>query len=591
MKGLRWRTFVVAGTVCLGVYLLIPSFLKFGFGRNVPKVVKEGDPWYYHLLPSQQLKLGLDLMGGLHLVLGIDFDEVYRDAAIKFKNELKQLVDTEKLAEVTLETTSDNKIVVHYPDDKTWKKVEGLISKHLGRNLDFDSQDLNTARLRMTDESKAFVKERALDQSLETLRNRIDEFGIAEPVIQKQGQEKILVQFPGLHEVGRLKDIISRTAKLTFQIVRSGPTWPRSSQVPVPTVPYDQLLGWIEEAKKNNIQIGPETPYSKYVRDVNAFLQPKLPQDTEVLFEKQTDVNTKEVSYIPFLLDREPIVRGDELDDAYYGYDPKTNDPIVNFSLNSVGSQRFDEGTGKHVHWLMAIVLDGSVTSAPSINERISGGRAQITMGTRGRSPQEAQQDAKDTALVLRSGALPARLDFLEERDIGPSLGADSIRAGSISLSLGLLAVFIFMAIYYRGSGLVADIALFLNGLFILSALAAFEGTLTLPGLAGMTLTLGMAVDANVLIFEHMREELRSGKSVNLSIGEGFSRAFSAIVDGNLTTIIAGLVLLGFGYGPIRGFAVTMLMGLIASMYTAVFVTRVIFDHWIVSKGRTSISL
>jgi preprotein translocase subunit SecD len=214
-----------------------------------------------------------------------------------------------------------------------------------------------------------------------------------------------------------------------------------------------------------------------------------------------------------------------------------------------------------------------------------------IEMSSQGRSDAEVLNDAKDTSLVLRSGALPARLEFLEERVVGPSLGADAIKAGTLSLLAGLLLVFVFMTVYYKASGMFANIALLLNGLFIVAILAAFEGTLTLPGLAGITLTLGMAVDANILILEHIREELKMGKSLASAIGEGYSRAFSAILDSNATTMVAGLVLLSFGYGPIRGFAVTLLIGLTASMYTAVFVTRVIFDYLVVVKGKKTISI
>jgi preprotein translocase subunit SecD len=239
----------------------------------------------------------------------------------------------------------------------------------------------------------------------------------------------------------------------------------------------------------------------------------------------------------------------------------------------------------------MAIILDNNVHSAPRIREKIGGGSARIEMGSSGRGADDILKEAKDTSLVLRSGALPARLQFLEERVVGPSLGADAIRAGSISLLVGLLAVFVFMLVYYKTSGLFATLALLLNGIFILSVMAAFEATLTLPGLAGITLTLGMAVDANVLIFEHMREELLNGKTLSFAISEGYKRAFGAILDANLTTIIAGLVLLNFGYGPIRGFAVTLLIGLMASMYTAVFVTRVMYDYFIVSKNKQSVGL
>lgn len=586
MKGLRLRIFLVISSVVLGLYFLVPSILKFGFQEQISRQRKADAPWYHRVLPSEVLKLGLDLRGGIHIVLGIDFHDVYRDDILRFRHELEALIKEEHLEGVTLETTPSNQVIIRFPNDKTWEKVDGIIAKRFGGDIDFDNQTANQATVRMSALREEYVKGRAIEQSLETLRNRIDEFGIAEPIIQRHGEEKILVQFPGVQEIGRLKDIISRTAKLTFQIVRSGPE--RTDGPP----PMSQLDKWIEEfVKEKKLTLSETAPITNHMRALNEFLTGKIPAETEVLFSRHTDINTRETTYTPYLLDKDPIVSGDELDDAYYAYSQETNLPEVRFRLNASGAIRFDKGTGDNVGGYMAIVLDGNVHSAPRINSRIPGGSAVIQMGGEGRSTQEILNDAKDTALVLRSGALPAKLQFLEERTIGPSLGADSIRAGVYSLGLGLALVVAFMLIYYRGSGMLAVVALVLNALFILSALAAFEGTLTLPGLAGITLTLGMAVDANVLIFEHIREEILAGKNPSMAIAEGYRRAFSAILDSNVTTIVAALVLLSFGYGPIRGFAVTLIIGLICSMYTAVYVTRVIADLTVVSKGKKTLSI
>lgn len=584
MKGLTWRTVTVVFTVVFSVYLLVPSIIKFKTGKQVSKTAKSDDPWYFSILPTETLKLGLDLMGGLHLVLGIDFNEVNRDAITKLKTQLKEALETEKVEGVTLEASNDNFVLVHYKDDATWKKVDGVIAKNLGQYLDFDSQTNDTAKLRMTTTYEGEVRRRAVDQSMETLRNRIDEFGIAEPIIQRQGDEKIMVQFPGVQETGRLKDIIARTAKLSFQIVRTGPEEPNGNNSPTES----QLSEWVAQyQKEKNIVPTALKPITSYSKDMNQYLAGKIPAGTEVLFSKKLNVNTRDYDYTPYLLEREALVTGEDLQDAYYSFDPQNNEPIVNFQLTPGGATKFEKATGENVHKYMAIVLDSNVHSAPRIRQKIGGGRAMIEMGGSGRSQQDVMNDAKDTSLVLRSGALPARLEFLEERVVGPSLGADSIRSGVLSLSAGLALVFVFMIIYYRLSGVIACVALALNGLFILGAMAAFEGTLSLPGLAGITLTLGMAVDANVLIFEHMREELRNGKALATAVVEGYSRAFSAIFDSNLTTMIAGIVLLSFGYGPIRGFAVTMLIGLTASMYTAVFVTRVVIDGLILAKNRS----
>jgi preprotein translocase subunit SecD len=346
-----------------------------------------------------------------------------------------------------------------------------------------------------------------------------------------------------------------------------------------------------EFVKAKNLKLDETNTLASHVRELNEFLASRLPAGTELLFHKRVNINTHEAEYVPYLLQREALVTGEDLQDAYYGFDPQTNQPIVNFQLTPIGAAKFEKATGENVHRYMAIVLDDNVHSAPIIKQKIGGGRAMIEMGNSGKNDQDVLDDAKDTALVLRSGALPARLEFLEERVVGPSLGGDAIRAGTISLVVGLLLVFLFMGFYYRASGMVANLALLLNGLFVLSALAAFEGTLSLPGLAGILLTLGMAVDANVLIFEHMREELRVGKSVALAIAEGYSRALTAIIDAHMTNIIAAIVLLSFGYGAIRGFAVTMLIGIAASLFTAVFVTRVVFDWVVVSKGLKTISV
>ncbi len=585
MKGLTWRISVIAATLIFSCYLLTPTVLKFTTGVAIPKVSKPADPWYFGVLPSEVLKLGLDLRGGLHLVLGIDFQEVHRDAIGKLKGQMKDVAEKEKLTGFSFDTTQDNFATVTFTNLEAWKKLDKALNRELGQFIDFDSQTGSIAKFRMTALWESQVNQRAVDQSLETLRNRIDEFGIAEPIIQKQGDEKIMVQFPGLQEPGRLKEIIARTAKLSFQVERSGP---EENGTPAMT----EITKWVAQfVTEKKLTLTETEPITKHLRELNTFLVGKIPAGTEVLFQKKTNINTKESEYTPYLLDRDALVTGEDLQDAHYSFDSQTQQPIVNFELTSLGATKFEKATGENVGKYMAIVLDSNVHSAPRIKSKIGGGRAMIEMSSQGRSDAEVLNDAKDTSLVLRSGALPARLEFLEERVVGPSLGADAIKTGTYSLVVGLALVFIFMGIYYKTSGLFANIALMLNGLFIVAILAAFEGTLTLPGLAGITLTLGMAVDANVLILEHMREELAMGKSLAMALAEGYHRAFSAIIDSHCTTLIAGVVLLSFGYGPIRGFAVTLLVGLTASLYTSIFVTRVIFDYFIVLKGNKTISI
>jgi len=586
MKGLTWRIVGTASIIAFAGYLLIPTVLKFGFGKTVPKVAKDSDPWYYHVIPSETLKLGLDLKGGLHLVLGIDFDEVNRSAALKLKTQLKDLSEQEKITGLNFETTKDNKVVITFPDEATWKKMDEVVSKYLGSTVDFEGQTATQVIVRSSEAHAADVKSQAIEQAVETLRNRIDEFGISEPIITRHGTDKILVQFPGVTDPGRLKDIISRTAKLSFQIVRSGP------EVPDGPPALEQLRTWVKEFETaTNKKLDVNTPMSNYLREINVWAESKLPKNTEILFSKHTNVNTRDVEYIPYLVDREPLVTGEDLADASVGFDNNTNLPEVNFTMTPLGAGKFEKATGENVGKMMAIVLDSNVHSAPRIKDRIGGGRARIELGGSDKSPQQIQSEAKDTALVLRSGALPARLLFLEERVIGPALGADAVQRGTYSLLGGVCLVFLFMGIYYRTSGWFANFALALNGLFTLACMAAFEGTLSLPGLAGLTLGLGMSVDANVLIFEHIREELRLGRPLNAAISEAYTQAFGAIFDSNTTTVIAAVVLLEFGYGPIKGFAVTLVIGVISSMFTAVYVTRMIYDLLVLNRNRKAIGV
>jgi len=584
MKGLKWRMVTVWGTILFAVYLLLPTVIKFSTGKEIPRKVGTNDPWYYSLLPSQTLKLGLDLRGGTHLVLGIDAKDARQNTLISLKKNLSEQFEREKIQGIVVNVTNDDKLLIDYPVTSR-VSMQDFLSKFYGSTVEFVEQGPTQAKMRLTTDYEDKSQKDTVDQALEGIRRRIDEFGVSEPIISKQGEDKIMVQFPGEQNPQRLKDIISRTAKLTFQIARSGGDVGGSN----PSV--QQLVTWVDEFKKEKTNaVDPKKPIAQYSAKLNEWLGSKLPAGTEIVFHKKSNVNTGESDYEPYLLEKEPIVTGDQLEDARYAFDEKQN-PEVHFQLKPEGAGMFERGTGANVGKHMAIVLDNLVHSAPVIEGKIGGGRASITYKGATRSAEEKYQDARDTSLVLRSGALPARLEFLEERIVGPSLGRDAIKQGSFSLMGGLIAVFLFMLVYYRASGAVAVTALLLNGLFVFAILAAFEGTLTLPGLAGVTLTLGMAVDANVLIFEHMREELRLGRSVNTAVAEGYHRAFSAILDGNLTTIIAGVVLLQFGYGPIRGFAVTLLIGLMASLYTAVFVTRVIYDYFVVSKGRKTISL
>jgi preprotein translocase subunit SecD len=372
------------------------------------------------------------------------------------------------------------------------------------------------------------IKKNALDQALETIRNRVDQFGVSEPEITLQGTDRILIQLPGIKDPQRAKSLIGRTALLEFKLVD-------------------------EEG------------------DVETALKGSIPEGDILLYQRVVDPKTGGVKKVPYLLREKTLMTGEVLKDARVALDSQFHEPYISMEFDDIGAKLFEQITGANVKKRLAIILDDNVYSAPVIQERIAGGRAQIT----GRFTTD---EANELAIVLRAGALPAPVRIIEERTVGPSLGQDSIRMGIISVIISALLIVLFMIFYYRGSGVIADVALILNTILVFGILALFRATLTLPGIAGLVLSIGMAVDANILIHERIKEELRWGKTPRAAIDQGYHRAFTTIIDSNVTTIIAALFLYQFGTGPVRGFAVTLFWGIVANIFTAVFVTRWVFD-------------
>ncbi|MGZ3687931.1 MAG: protein translocase subunit SecD, partial [Bdellovibrionota bacterium] len=395
-------------------------------------------------------------------------------------------------------------------------------------------------------------------------------FGVSEPVIASQGTDRIVVELPGVREVERAKDLIGRTAKLEFKMADDK------------SMPPQQLASLISQIEKDKgITYKEGQKFSEYVQKLNDAARGKIPADDEIAFERTRGVNGKEVetSRIPYLLHSKTEVTGDDLQDASVQIDPENHRPNVSFTLNPRGASLFDKLTGENIGHRLAIVLDNIVHSAPVIQSRIGGGHGQITLG-RG-DGDDLMKEAKDLAIVLRAGALPAQLEFLEQRVVGPSLGQDSIRKGALASLAGSLVVFLFVMFYYRVSGVIAVISLILNVLFVLASLVGLEATLTLPGIAGIALTVGIAVDSNVVIYERIREELRAGKRPHGAVEAGFQKAFRTILDANVTNAAAAIVLLMYGTGPIKGFAVTLLIGIVTTVFTAVFVCKLIFDAYL----------
>jgi preprotein translocase subunit SecD len=408
------------------------------------------------------------------------------------------------------------------------------------------------------------MRSQIIRQAIEVIRNRVDEFGVAEPMIAAQSDNRIMVQLPGLKDPARAKELINRTARLSFNIVSD-------------KMPREKVIALIAEAeKKGNYALGKDgMSYSQYIRRLNDDLAGKIPDNTMVAFEKDQNAADITAGKVAYLMEKDTDLGGEQLEDAsvvggQYG------EPEVNFRFNTEGRIKFAEITGKNVNRQMAIILDSIVQSAPTIQGRIDSESARITLHQR--NYDQAYNEANFIATALRAGALPAALEQLEERTVGPSLGMDSIEKGKRAGMVGLLIVLVFVVFYYKAFGVVAGLSLVFNLFCMLAILAALNATVTLPGIAGIVLTLGMAVDANVIIYERIKEEMAKGATLIASIRDGFAHAFTAIFDANITNAIAAGTLIYFGTGPVRGFGVTLVVGIVTSMFTAIFVTRVMLD-------------
>jgi preprotein translocase subunit SecD len=484
-----------------------------------------------------RIRLGLDLKGGTHLILQVQVEDAVNITTDQARERLRDEFKAKNIPYADIQKTDSTHLLIKGVPQERSSDLQTLASEQ------FSDWDLSrvpgdpTARLlAMKPSGAATIRTQALMQAMSTIRNRVDQLGVTEPTIAEygQGDYELVVQLPGVDDPTRVKDIIQSTALLELKIVQDGP--------------YSSKEGAL--AAHGGV----------------------LPPDTQLLPGKASGKgeNASEVWYI---LNRVAAVTGRDLTGAVPSHDEEG--PSVNFTLTRDGAMRFGRVTEQNVGRLLAIVLDNRVVDAPVIKMRITdSGRI-----SGGFTPQRAA----DLALVLRSGALPASINYLSEQTVGPSLGADSIRHGVIASIVGLLAVMAFMLFYYRGSGINANLALILNLLILVAALGYFGAVLTLPGIAGVILTVGMGVDSNVLIFERIREELRLGKAVGAGVAAGFEQAFRTIIDTHVTTIVSALILFTFGTGPIRGFAVTLTIGLVANLFTSVFVSRVIFDY-ILSK-------
>ncbi|CAI2718876.1 protein translocase subunit SecD [Nitrospina watsonii] len=491
---------------------------------------------------QEKINLGLDLQGGMHLVLEVQTEKAVESSIEQRADDIKRALQDEDVELDRVFAIQDDKTVhIILVDTIDTPATTQLVKNYPSMELQGTQRDGLELIYRVTAEEIKYIKENAVQQALETIRNRVDQFGVSEPAIQVQGERRILVQLPGIKEPERAINLIGKTARLEFKVV-------------------DDSM-----SPQQALQQGP-------------------PNGSEVLYQRIENPETGAVTKEPYLIKERTLMTGDSLTAADVRYDNQFNEPYVALTFNSLGGQQFYQISKDYLGKRIAIILDNNVYSAPVIREEIPGGRAQVT----GRFSTE---EARDLAIALRAGALPAPVIILENRTIGPSLGRDSVEAGVTSIVAGFIVVLIFMMLYYRLSGVVAVTALFLNLLLLLGALAYFGAALTLPGIAGIILTVGMAIDANVLVFERVREEVRIGKPVRAAIDAGFAKAFRTIVDANVTTFIAAIVLFQFGTGPIKGFAITLCIGIAASMFTAVFVSRTVFDSFMARKKIQTLSI
>jgi preprotein translocase subunit SecD len=492
---------------------------------------------------EEKINLGLDLQGGMHLVLEVEAEKAVEFSMEQRAEDIKHALEDEDIEVDRVILNKDTNVIrVILFDAIDTNATEASLKGYTALEKKEILRDGLELVYQLRDEEFKYIQENAIQQALEVIRNRIDQFGVAEPSIQVQGTRRILVQFPGVDDPEIIIKLIGQTARLEFKL--------------------------IDES------ISPEATKTR-----------GIPQGSEILMEQVIDKTTNQITKeIPYVVKKRVLLTGDMLTGAEVRYDQDYNEPYVAINFNSLGGSIFFDITKNNVGKRLAIVLDDHVYSAPVIQEKIAGGRAQVTGSF-------STEEAKVLAIALRAGALPAPLTMLENRTVGPSLGRDSVEAGVNSIIIGMVAVVVFILIYYRLSGVVAVGALLLNLIILLGALAYFGASLTLPGIAGIILTVGMAIDANVLVFERIREEIRVGKTVRAAIDAGFAKAFRTIVDANVTTFIAAIVLFQFGTGPIKGFAITLCIGIAASMFTAVFVSRATFDTFMSRKKIERLSI
>lgn len=629
MKEIRFRLFLVLGAIALSVYLLIPTYKDFQNNRKVTQQLtyledslKKSNPNLpaiqikefinnkrdsilsnnpdYRAAREKRVKLGLDLQGGMYLVMEVNTAKLLEKLAKEPDDQFNQILN-----EAEKESRLSNENVVSILARKM--KEKGIrLSRYFGTIREDDDKIISRLLEQEAD---------AVTRAIEIIRNRVDQYGVSEPNIQKQGSRRIVIELPGIAREEEAKRLLQGRALLEFKLVKDPefaiPIMKRIDEVLAASLKGDSLTAdttktaKADTSKQQNLteeQFAKEHPFFAIARlidpqgripdafvkesdrqKLNAYLErPEvkkvIPDNIEFVYDAKPEVGPDGSKYYRlYMLNKNPELTGGVIVDAQSNIDPTTSAPIVTMQMNSEGAREWARITGSNIGKRCAIVLDGVVYSAPVIQSKIPSGNSQI-------SGIPNLDEAKLLEIVLKAGALPAPVDIIEQRSVGPSLGQDSIKQGSNSVLFGYLLVALFMAFYYKKAGTIADLGLVVTVLLILGVLAGFQATLTLPGIAGIVLTMGMAVDANVIIYERIREELATGKTDRAAVDAGYKNSLSAILDSNITTFFTGIILYQFGSGPVQGFALTLMIGILTSLFSALVLVRMIFDYMI-SKG------
>ncbi len=601
-RSFYYRVFAYVLLTLLSIVALVPSLADWTHKSD--KL-----PEWFKKAFTRKIALGLDLQGGLHLVYEVQVDKAVSDKADRLAAQIEEKLAKEKKVKgvkvIREGDGAESRLRVTFTNKSDARKLDNAFEREFSRNLTRESQNEQTGEVlfRIDPDYVDELRSYAVSQGVETIKNRVDKLGVAEPVVQRK-QNDIVVELAGLSQgdFERVKGLIGKTAQLEFKMVEDGSDYMRKLGAYADTK-KQQYFGLDVGYDAWQAKEGPQhsdvylkgkdkAVLEKFIKELPPEYQ--IPPDREILFEQSSRLTdegqeTQDKMWRTYFLNRRAELTGEYLTDAEVSYDQNMR-PEVSITFDREGATLFEKVTGANIGRRFAIILDDKVTSAPQIEGRIGGGRARITLGGY-TDPFQLQQEAKDLVAVLRTGALPAPLRKTFETQVGASLGPDAVNKAKTSMIIGTLAVVIFMLIYYRSAGIVADIAMIFNVVYLLSLMAMLQATLTLPGIAAVVLTIGMAVDANIIIYERIREELRAGKTPRGAVEAGFGRAFWTVFDAHVTNLVAGIVLYSYGTGTIRGFAVSLMAGIVCNLFTSVWLSRAMFDWMVGHKKASTLSI